>query len=154
MILGKQLIEVDVTAEYLASASPGKGSLKEEDGFNKKTHSSELKIAHILIDIFGSDITLLAEDYSKENPDYVWRGKLWDLKSPNKPGNLGKLIKKGLSQIFSNPGGIVLDISGLTITELKVQGILRERLATSMKSSVDVIIIKNSRLVKVLRYKK
>ena len=69
-------------------------------------------------------------------------------------GNLGKLVKKRLSQIFRNPGGIIIDVSSLRESMPKIEAVIAERMGTSMKHSVDVMIIKNLSLVKVLRYKK
>ena len=150
----KKLTIEDVTLEYTGNANPKIGVLRREDGFKEKDHSNEINVAEFLFNTFGGEIVLLKETIEDENPDYRWNNRLWDLKSPNGTGNLGKLLKKGLSQIFKNPGGIVLDISSLKTDTTRIEHIITERMQTSLKHSVDVMIIRRNKLIKVLRYKK
>ena len=151
----KKVSIIDVTEKYKEKASPGKGSLSREKGFREKGHSDEIYMAQIVFDQFGGDIVLLAEDsFRDENPDYRWNGFLWDLKKPNKVKNLGKLIQKGLSQIFNNPGGIIIDCTNIKEPLEKVERVVEERIQTSMRNSIDVIFIKNGDVEKVLHYKK
>ena len=94
------------------------------------------------------------ESFRKENPDYRWNGKLWDLKTPSKIKNLGKLVQKGLSQIFTSPGGLIIDVSGLKEPQEKIERAVEERMQTSMRHTIDVIFTRDQAVVKVLRYKK
>ena len=48
----------------------------------------------------------------------------------------------------------IIDISSLRESMPKIEAVIAERMGTSMKHTVDVMIIKNLSLVKVLRYKK
>ena len=151
----KKLNVEDVTNEYLDKALPNQGSVLRAPGFKEKDHSDEIQVGDFIFCTFGGKVVLLKESVQEaENPDFEWNNRLWDLKSPNKIHNLGKLVKKGLSQIFRNPGGIIIDISSLRESMPKIEAVITERMGTSMKHSVDVIIIRNLSLVKVLRYKK
>lgn len=151
----KKLSIEDVTDEYLRNARPNQGSLIRESGFKEKAHDDEIAIADFLFSTFGGDIILLKETIEQDdNPDYEWNHRFWDLKSPKGISNLGKLVKKGLSQIFSNHGGIIVDISSVKENTSRIESVIAERMATSMKSSVDVMLVRNHSLIKVLRYKK
>ena len=150
----KKLSVEDVTNEYLDKALPNQGSLTRAPGFKEKDHSDEIQVGNFIFSTFGGQLVLLKESMESENPDFEWNNRFWDLKSPNRIHNLGKLVKKGLSQIFRNPGGIIIDVSSLRESMPKIEAVIAERMGTSMKHTVDVMIIKNLSLVKVLRYKK
>ena len=151
----KKLIIIDITEKYRELSTPKEGSISREHGFNEKSHNDEILIADIIFNTFGGDIVLLAEEsFRTENPDYRWKDALWDLKTPNKIKNLGKLVQKGLSQIFVSPGGLIIDISHLKEPQEKIEKAVEERLQTSMRKKIDVIYIKNQTIVKVLQYKK
>jgi len=151
----KKVTIIEITDIYLENAKPNDGTLSREHGFNEKSHDDEISIASVLFNIYGGDIVLLAEEsFRKENPDYRWNGKLWDLKTPSKIKNLGKLVQKGLSQIFTSPGGLIIDVSGLKEPQEKIERAVEERMQTSMRHTIDVIFIRDQAVVKVLRYKK
>ncbi len=150
----KNVVITDITEQYVENATPGKGMIKREERFREKDHEDEISVAQILYDNYGGNIILLAEEsFRNENPDYKWNNKLWDLKKPIKINNLGKLVQKGLSQIFNNPG-IVIDITKLKEPQTKIEQVVKERIQTSMRNSIDIIFIRNSTIIKVYRYKK
>lgn len=151
----KKVVISDITKNYLENATPGTGTISREHGFKEKAHEDEISVAEVIFNSFGGDIILLAEEsFRNENPDYRWNGKLWDLKTPTKIKNLGKLVQKGLSQIFPSPGGLIIDVSNLKDPQKKIEHVVEERMQTSMKNTIDVIFIKNRTIVKVLQYKK
>lgn len=72
-------------------------------------------MANWLLDKFGGSFTLLADNHPEGqlNPDYLWNGKIWDLKTltTDKIYTLKKSIKYGVEQIAENPGGVIVDLS-------------------------------------------
>lgn len=151
----KKVIITDITKQYFKRATPREGKISRENGFREKDHEDEIAIAQAIFDYYGGEIILLTEEsFRNENPDFKWNGALWDLKKPNKIKNLGKLVQKGLSQIFNNPGGLIIDISNLKEPQEKIEKAVKERVETSMRNGIDVIYLKNTQVIKVLRYKK
>ena len=59
---------VDVTQEYLDSATPGQGTITYEEGYKQGRHRDEIEKAEWLRDTFGGDIRLLRES-SEKNQD-------------------------------------------------------------------------------------
>ena len=143
----------DVTDEYLNNAKPNSGSVNYEDGFVKRLYPDEIRVAEWIHKTFGGDVLLLTEGYV-ERPDYNWNDKLWDLKFPEKEKSIGKRIQKGLSQIYDNPGGIIVDSQKLDISTERLEQIITGRMNTSLKHQADVIIIDGDKLIKIIRYNK
>lgn len=149
----------DVTAEYLRNARPGEGKLTVEDGvLDRKSGPQEVRIAETLQKTFGGDITVRMEKYDgKSSPDYLWNGKLWDLKEPTSPNAINKRLKKGLEQIAENQGGVIINLSGAgaTIPAREVDYQIANRIQTSLHSgTVDVIILRDGQIEKVSRFSK
>ena len=149
------MVKTDKTADYYSTAVPGMGKLIKDAGFpDDKYHIDEKRVAELIHQIFGGELHLRAET-NGPSPDYLWRDKYWDLKSPQSIKNTTKLIQKGLHQIFENPGGIICDIRNLNNIPLEaVEREITERMKTSLTAPVDVIIIDGDRVVKVIGYKK
>ena len=55
-------------------------------------------------------------------------------------------------KIFNNPGGVILDIRKLDIEFDRLDEIIDGRMKLSLKKSVDIIIVRDEDLIKVLRY--
>ena len=89
------------------------------------------------------------------NPDYLWNGKLWDLKSPttNKYNTLDGRICGGLRQISRNYGGLMIDASNSEMTFEEVEEAIVNILNNKAERTTDVIINKRD-LFKVIRIKK
>lgn len=138
----------DVTLEYRANATPNKGEYRVEDGF--RDVAGEEDCAKWLYSTYGGDIVLLAENNpeGESNPDYLWRGKLWDLKSPtsSKYSTLEKRIKKGVKQISKNPGGVVIDISKSSVDIDYIERIILKEIKPSAKEQMDFIIVDNGKV--------
>lgn len=143
---------VNVTDEYMKSASPGVGALIIEDEAHSDTHSDEIRVAELIHRKLGGDITIRKEIPGQENADYLWRSHLWELKSPQSEKNLNKLIQKGISQTFDDPGGIVVERGEIDL-ERAVQ-IINGRMKTSLIHPLDVMIVSGERIEMILRYKK
>ena len=118
--------------------------------------NGEERTAQWLHDTFGGDITLLPETNpeGQSNPDYLWNGKLWDLKAPQSLNGINKRLKHGLEQIRLNPGGVAIDIVNTDANLQDIEQVIQNRLRVSAKSDVDVIIKNDDKLIKVIRYKK
>lgn len=145
----------DVTDEYLRSATPGQGEITYEDGYEEGKHKNEIKIAHILYETFGGDIKLLKESNipNDKKPDFEWGGKLWETKGTHSINSADKSLQHALKQIQKNPGGFILEIlENLDIDKLIQQ--LTRRFLRSDLSGLDLMLIKNGKVISVLRYKK
>lgn len=147
----------DVSAEYAERATPGEGTITQDDGYDTDRHTEETKIAEWLRSKFGGDIRLLNEskvDHEKR-ADLLWRGKLWDLKTASTEKAANTAIKRGLQQIRPNPGGIILDYKDIEISMDLLKQVIDKRMEwLSEGETVDIMIVRNGEVVKVLRYKK
>ena len=155
---GKMVYYKDVTKEYFEEATPGKGNIDKEEGFKDKGNENEIRIANVIHMELGGDILLYNDDLTedgKNTPDYKWNDQLWDLKSPESIKSLNKRIQKGIHQIESAPGGIIIDLPK-DITFAEMADAIRERwIATGVKTAVslDVIVIRKDRIIKIIRFK-
>lgn len=147
----------DVSAEYAERATPGEGTITQDDGYDTDRHTEETKIAEWLRSKFGGGIRLLNEskvDHEKR-ADLLWRGKLWDLKTASTEKAANTAIKRGLQQIRPNPGGIILDYKDIEISMDLLKQVIDKRMEwLSEGETVDIMIVRNGEVVKVLRYKK
>ncbi len=143
---------INVTDEYLRSANPGVGAFVIEDEAHREIHLDEIRIANLIHSKLGGDIIVRKEIPGQENADYLWRSHLWELKSPLSEKNLSKLIQKGISQTFDNPGGIVVDRGEIGL-ERAIQ-VITGRMKTSLNHPLDVMIVKSDAIELILRYKK
>lgn len=151
----RELFE-DVLEEYLSTAMPGTGSITYDEGYNIGGHTAEIKTAQWLHDNLGGDIVLLNErnEDKVKTPDYIWRGKRWDLKSVSTEKAANSAVRHGLKQIQENPGGIILNYSENNFSESKLKEILRRRIEASATQTIDIIVLQRGKCVFALRYKK
>ena len=151
--------QFDVTSEYLSNAKPGEGKITYDPGYKfDNTHKREPEIAEWLRDTFGGDIQLLQEIALSENKpyrDYIWRGRDWELKSPNiNKQNISRgSLQKAIKQVSRNPGGIILDFRSDFVD---LEGVLKstDDIFGRCGFDVDLIILNNQKLICVKRYKK
>ena len=103
----------------------------------------------------GGDIHLLNE--SKEDgvkmPDYIWNNKLWDLKTISNEKAANSAVRKGVNQIFDNPGGIILDCRKFSVEEKTLLGVIEKRMKWHRDIDVDIMIVKSDSDVQIIRYK-
>lgn len=147
----------DVTAEYFLSAKPGTGSITYQPRYDKgKKHASEIKMAKMLHDTFGGDIVLLAEstDEGVMTPDYLWNGKLWDLKEPTTAKAADDRLRHGAKQIRSNPGGIILDYKSNEFDLSEIREVIDKRAKRVDIDSFDVMLVSKDKIIAILKYKK
>lgn len=153
---------VSVAHEYTGRAKPGTGTIAYEDGLDKAKKVHETKTAKLLHDTFGGDITLLLEASAKgvhgvHTPDYLWGGRYWELKGPGTISAVDHATRKGIEQIQDNPGGLILDLKGLSGSKdiKKVKETVLKRLCQKSKiDQLDVILLTDGKLADISRYKK
>lgn len=145
----------DVLAEYLDNAQPGMGTVTYEDGYRISHHGEEIKTAQWLHENLGGDIVLLQENLGGEKkPDYLWKQKQWELKSVSTEKAADSAVRGALKQIEKIPGGIIVDCGDNVKSCADLQEIVASRMQRSCYFDTDVVIIKDGKLVQVLRYRK
>ncbi len=113
----------------------------------------ERKCAEWLTNIFGGEIKILkAVNKNKiKTPDYLWEGKLWDLKSASSLNSIDKQLQSGIHQIRRNPGGVILELQpGIKLSEEKIRQQIKNRLARSSKGMNISVIVKEGINVKMI----
>lgn len=145
----------NVTEEYLRSATPGEGAVTYEDGYQIKGHQDEIEIAKWIHRTFGGDVRLLKESVQRgvKMPDYMWRGKNWELKTAHSINGADKSLQHAMKQIQDNPGGVILNLLD-TVPMPTLERQLLGRFLRSNENRLDVMILSENELVKILRYKK
>ena len=146
---------VDVTGEYLKLATPGQGEITYDEGYKTGGHRSEIRVATWLRDTFGGDIRLLSESAVKgdKRADYLWRGRLWELKGASSINGADKLLRHALKQIQNNPGGVIMDVpEAMDLAALEKQ--IMRRFQRGEVNAFDLMLLVKGELKKVLGYKK
>ena len=144
-----------VTAEYFGTATPGKGKIERESGYDEKRHTNEIKTAQWLHDTFGGDILLLNESdvEGQKRADFLWNGKLWDLKTTTTEKSANTAIQRGLRQLKGNPGGIILDYENHKISSERLITVIEKRMQwLHGESPVDIMVLSNGKVLRVFRY--
>lgn len=154
---GRQNKYSGLVEDYEFKKTPGRGSYTiEPNYFESGDHTDEQAMAQFLRREYGGDITLRAERHERnvKNPDYEWRGKLWDLKTPISNKKVNERVHSGLGQIAENPGGIIVDISNLTLTEAEAWAQVEDRMQSSNKATVDIMLYRNGNVLGIKRFYK
>lgn len=145
----------DVTTEYVRTKYPGQGSIVYDEGYEKEKHGEEINAAQWLHKKLGGDIKLLNESSvdGVKMPDYIWRGKYWELKTTSTEKAANSAIRKGIKQIAENPGGIILNYEADIDLQEALQ-VIEKRMKGSKQGDipVDIMIIQKEKLIAVLRY--
>lgn len=139
------------------NATPNEGTITFDDGYNPDRHVDEIKMAEWLHAKYGGDIKLINESpvNNEKRADFLWREKLWDLKTVSTEKAANTAIKRGLQQIKQNPGGIILDYGDIEISMEELEKVIAKRMQWLHEgSSADIMIVKDGEVVKILRYKK
>jgi hypothetical protein len=108
-------------------------------------------------DNLGADITILNEVNEDKvcTPDYRWNGKLWDLKTLSSAKAANSAVRHGITQIIENPGGIILNCGNNDISLSELEQVIEKRMHWQPEHTcVDILIVHNKKLYKVIRYKK
>lgn len=157
--MGSEKSAKDVTKKYIDSAKPRMGKVRYENGYRIKGHKTEIEVANQLRDQFGGKFVLLKEANAQgiKTPDYLWRGKQWELKSISTAKAADMAIRKATKQIAKTPGGVVLQCTGSINTDELIR-IVDDRAVRSVISTgfgFDVIALEeNCSLLFARRYKK
>ena len=144
----------DITDKYTNKNKPSTGKLVYDKDYDVNKNVEEVEIAKWIHENIGGNIKLLTavNEQNKKTADYLWNGKLWDLKSITTEKSADSSIRKGVKQIVDNPGGIILLFNGekLDINLLKDKIIYRIR--RSMSSGMEVLVLHDMKIVLALRY--
>lgn len=140
--------------KYWDSATPGRGEIKTEAGWEKgQNGDAEIKYAKILHDKFGGDVTLLKKR-KRIFPDYLWNGRLWEHKSVQSANSIDKQVQKGIHQIETNPGGLIIEVRKKQ-PKTEIYKIIMNRLVRSTPSDVkniDVFVFENDEMLMAINY--
>lgn len=149
----------DITNKMLEKATPKHGKIK----FEEKTAKDDQNITQWLYDVFGGDITCLAERPEVgKMPDAIWNGTYYEFKAPTSATAIDDRIRKAQKQLYetlerenntSKQRGMVIDISNNKLSQQDaVERIIRCTTARC-KGPTDVIIKNKNELVAVIRVK-
>lgn len=146
----------DVLGEYIRTATPGRGSITYDEGYNRTRHAAEIKTAQWLHDTLGGDIVLLQETGGlfEKTPDFLWRNKGWELKSTTTEKSADSALRSALKQIQDNPGGVILNYNDNDVEIDAVLDTVKRRLIRQEQCNADILIIHRNELKAALRYKK
>lgn len=146
----------DVTKGYVGYTSYQRGEVVFECGYRKNNHFREIQMAMWLNDMLGDDIVLLTEVNAdrQKTADYLWRGKLWELKTMTTAKAADSAVRYGLKQIRENVGGIILDYRAHKLSLKKLCDVLDRRMRHGQYDMVDIMVVCNWRIAVVFRYMK
>ena len=145
---------INVTEEYINASNSGKGRIIYGSGYNQESHSEEINIAMWIVNQFGGDITLVAENagvFGVKSADFEWNNTLWELKTLKSEKSIDSALRKAIGQIYDKPGGVILDFGKNQINMSRVKSAIKSRVDTSCRFKMDIIIITSGQLAKVLR---
>lgn len=130
----------------------GSRKLSETGGYYDKRR---VEIAKWIHENIGGNIKLLTavNEQNKKTADYLWNGKLWDLKSITTEKSADSSIRKGVKQIADNPGGIILNYVGKSLDLGKLKEFAINRLNRSQVLDIEVIAVKDSKIIFVISNK-
>lgn len=89
-----------------------------------------------------------------KTPDFLWSGRHWELKGVTSKNSVDCAMRDAAKQIQSIPGGIILDTSGSSLTDTEIADSIADRIKGTALMSVDVLIVSDEKLKKILRYRK
>ena len=145
----------NIQSEYLKNNDAMVGSIvAQDDYYGKNDHTNELECARWLVKKFGGVVYLVTESDEKntKSPDFIWDGRLWDLKTPVGCGKrtIDNQFKKIHKQIGNNPGGMIIDCSytGLSIPHI-IEAISKRVYLDNFEG--DIIVRKNNLIVRIIR---
>lgn len=149
--------DYNVIKDYRRIMRPNKGGFLVDPDYKVELHEEEIEFANWIYKTFGGELRCLNEkdDDGVLNPDYMWNGALWDLKTPttSKKDTLDKRIRHGLEQIESNPGGLMIDFSNSKLGLEDGRDMVISILEKKARITTDVIV-KKGKAFEVIRVKK
>lgn len=145
----------NVTNKFMKGSEPAVGTIRADIGYYEgNPHEDELTHSKWLLKTFGGNIDLISEKNNQKNPDYIWDGVEWELKSPigNGKRTISNQINAAEKQIRNNPGGLILDCSNLNHRKSELQNIITNELRKKSFHGYVIIKCKND-LIAVLKIK-
>ena len=150
----------DVTSEYLKKSSPGSGKVLVDEGVKQE----DIKIATWIRDTLGGDIRVLKESgmYGVKMPDGYWKDSYIEFKNASSKTSIDDRLRKAGTQIAEtleregrtgDIGRILVDITKRKIDQDAAVSEIVRRLPIRAKGDIDVLIIENGTLIKIVRYK-
>ncbi|MCR5225869.1 MAG: hypothetical protein K6E27_01490 [Eubacterium sp.] len=146
---------IDVTEQYINMDAPGDGRILYESGYNHNRHDEEISMATWIHDNLGGEIILLSETggtFGARRSDYEWKGRYWELKTIKSEKAVDSALRKAISQIYDKPGGVILDFGKNNVRLPQIESAIKSRIESSCRFKIDVMIIINGQLRKVLRF--
>ena len=144
----------EVQDEYEATATPGEGVITRDIDYKEKKHKEEINFADWLHNKYGGDIHIRQEHRDKEYCDYIWRGKYWELKTPESQKGTNSALRKGYSQVSENTGGVMIDYGEHDIDLDFIMDAIEERMHWYHGDTIDIMLVHRGKVLKILRYKK
>lgn len=147
----------DVTEEYLKKYKNKTGKLFIPEDYDRMLHSDEIFITEKIMDLLGGKIRLLNELNKDKTmtPDMEWNNRYWEIKHPTTYQAADSAIRKGMKQIRSNPGGIILFYDNIILDEKRILSVISVRMKKirNIKRTIDIAVIHSKDKIKVYRYK-
>ena len=136
----------DVTDEYIEKAMLGTGLLTHDAGCEDGEHEDELKFAEWVHNTLGGDIHVRKEanQQNVKDPDYMWNGKLWDLKTFSTEKAANTAVQRGIDQIKHNPGSVMLDYNTNHVNLSTLELILDRRMKWYHDITADIMVVSNN----------
>ena len=145
----------DITDKYTNKNKPSTGKLVYDKDYDVNKNVEEVEIAKWIHENIGGNIKLLTavNEQNKKTADYLWNGKLWDLKSITTEKSADSSIRKGVKQIADNPGGIILNYVGKALDLEKLKEFAINRLNRSQVLDIEIIAVKDNKIIFVISNK-
>lgn len=138
-----------VETKHEKETKKGKFIIEEtdQDKLKDPVIINDIRVAKVLQEKYGGDITVLKEVDGTKMVDYILNGQLWENKQPKTLNAIEKRFKKANQQIreareyFSNTNdaGVVIDIAELPKEYAKIETI--KRLAQKKLVNVQTVLV-------------
>lgn len=120
-------------------------------------HKDECAMAEWISRNFGGTIRVLNESLvpGEKMADYEWDGRLWELKTVSSVNAVDTALRKAIKQIYSNPGGVIIDFKGESTDSNAVLEVAKHRMSRwRAEGTIDTIITLEGKTLFVVRIKK
>ena len=146
-----------VTEEYLQRKGNPDGHYEIPEGYDLSKHRNECTMAEWISRNFGGTIRLLNESSvpGEKTADYEWDGRLWELKTASSVNAVDAALRKAVKQIYSNPGGVIIDFIGKDTDYDAVLEAAKHRMSRwRFEGTIDAIFTSDEKTLFVVRIKK
>lgn len=145
----------NVTNEYYANKGK-EAEIYIPIDYDLIKHKEEVSIAKFLSREFNIYIELLTEinENKIKTPDFRFNDNYWEIKNVSSANSIDKRVKIAIQQIVKNIGGIVLIIDRSNIDIATIKEIVFHRIDRTKIVKIDIIFIKNKKIIEIDRYEK